>query len=73
MKVKAAAGALGAPGWGDEGCCEPRLYAVTPPPRRSPSRNFALRSPGAESGSALSAFGQGGKRVCAVPPVPPSE
>lgn len=28
MKVKAAAGALGAPGWGGEGCCEPRLCVL---------------------------------------------
>lgn len=51
MKVKAAAGALGAPGWGDEGCCEPRLWAVTPTPLPQVRAQVAA----------------GGERLCPVP------
>lgn len=70
MKVKAAAGALGAPGWGDERCCEPSLCAVTPPQLRA-------QVAAGGSDSALSPFGEGegGACVCvrALPAAPPSE
>lgn len=68
MKVKAAAGALGAPGWGDERCCEPSLCAVTPPQLRA-------QVAAGGSDSALSPFGEGegGACVCvrALPAAPP--
>lgn len=65
MKVKAAAGALGAPGWGDEECCEPRLCAVTPAP--APLPLLQLRAQVAAGGERLcpEPFWGGGWRVCA--------